>query len=147
MKKFMLYLLVVIVVIQLYRPKKNQSTSVSENHISTVVDVPNEIQVIMDRSCNDCHSNNTNYLWYHHIAPISWVVANHVKEGKEHLNFDEWGSYNENQLKHIMGDFSETIVKREMPLVGYIKLHPEAILTDDANQILLDWIATLEVKE
>ena len=144
MKKFLLYLLVVIVAIQLYRPKKNQSTIVPENHISTVVEVSNEIQSILDRSCNDCHSNNTNYLWYHNIAPISFVVASHVKEGKEHLNFDEWRSYNANQLKHIIGDFAETVETREMPLVGYLKLHPESILSDDDNQKLLAWIETLE---
>jgi len=137
-------LLLALIAIQLYQPKKNRSTLVPENHISSVIEVPDEVQVILDRSCNDCHSNNTNYLWYHSIAPISYVVSHHIKEGKEHLNFDEWAAYNTNQLKHIIGDFSETIETREMPLVGYLKLHPEAIISDTDNQKLLDWIETLE---
>ena len=146
MKKFLLYFLIVLVVIQFYRPKKNQRSVASENHISTVVEVPDAVQLILDRSCNDCHSNNSNYAWYHNIAPFSYVVANHIKEGKEHLNFDEWAAYNSDQLKHIIGDFSETIETREMPLVGYLKFHPEAVISDDDNQKLLDWIATLDNK-
>ncbi len=146
MKKILLYFFVIIAVIQLYRPKKNQHSVTSENHISTVVEVPNTIQLILDRSCNDCHSNNTNYEWYHTIAPFSWGVAMHVNKGKEHLNFDEWAAYNSNQLNHVLEGFSETIETREMPLVGYLKFHPEAVISDDDNQKLLDWIATLDSK-
>ena len=146
MRKVFFYLLVVILLAQLIRPHKNSGKEVSKNNISTQLNLPENIQGIINRSCNDCHSNNTNYQWYHAIAPFSWVVASHVKEGKEHLNFSEWATYNENQKEHIIDELKETISAREMPLVGYLKFHPEAVLSDVDNQKLLDWIKDLEVQ-
>ena len=143
MKNFLIYLFAFLLLIQLYRPTKNRSEAVSEQSIGINENVPEAIQNILERSCNDCHSNNTSYLWYHEIAPISYIVAYHVSEGKEHLNFDEWNTYNKDQKKHIIDDLQEVIESREMPLVGYLKLHPEAVISDGENQQLLDWIATL----
>jgi len=119
---------------------------VAKDSITASNEVPEKIQSILKNSCNDCHTNNTNYLWYHNIAPISWVVARHVKEGKEHLNFDEWTVYNKNQKRHILEDLKESIETREMPIVGYLKMHPEAIVSDSDNELLLDWIDSLETK-
>ncbi len=133
-----------LLLIQLYRPKKNAQEMVTSDNITDVVEVSKDVQTILERSCYDCHSNNTNYLWYHNIAPVSWIVGRHIKEGKEHLNFDTWSTYNANQKEHIIDDLKETIETREMPLVGYIKLHPEATLSVSDNQLLLDWIDSLE---
>jgi len=144
MKKILFYLILVLLLIQLYRPAKNTSEEISANTITTQLEVPENIQSILNRSCNDCHSSNTNYLWYHNVAPVSWVVAHHIKEGKEHLNFDEWGTYNADQINHIIEEFEESIESREMPIVGYLKLHPEAVISDADNLKLLDWIHTLE---
>lgn len=146
MKKFLFYLILVLLLIQLYRPTKNRSELVAKDSITASNEVPEKIQSILKNSCNDCHTNNTNYLWYHNIAPISWVVARHVKEGKEHLNFDEWTVYNKNQKRHILEDLKESIETREMPIVGYLKMHPEAIVSDSDNELLLDWIDSLETK-
>ena len=44
---------------------------------------------ILDRSCQDCHSNHTAWPWYSHVAPVSWVITRHVNEGREILNFSE----------------------------------------------------------
>ena len=144
MKKFLFYLVLILLLIQLYRPAKNTNELDASGSITRELVVSENIQSILERSCNDCHSNTTTYLWYHNIAPLSWVVANHVKEGKEHLNFDEWSNYNADQKGHIIDDLKESIETREMPLVGYLKLHPEAIISDSDNQLLLDWIDSLE---
>lgn len=144
MKRFLFYFVIVLLLIQLLRPTKNTNTNEAFKNISAEVDVPENIQGILKRSCNDCHSNDTNYLWYHNIAPISWVVASHVKDGKKHLNFDFWGKYNANQKAHIIEGLKETIETREMPLIGYLKLHPEAVISDEDNLELLEWIHSLE---
>lgn len=146
MKKFLFYLILVLLLIQLYRPTKNTNELVAEEGISVQNEVLENIQIILKNSCYDCHSNNTNYLWYHNIAPISWIVGGHIKEGKEHLNFDEWVNYNADQKKHIIDDLKESIETREMPLVGYLKFHPEASLSEADNQLLLDWINSLEIE-
>jgi hypothetical protein len=48
---------------------------------------------VLDRSCGDCHSNRTAWPWYTQIAPVSWVMAYGVGEGRKAVNFSEWGSY------------------------------------------------------
>src|ERR1700720_2261256 len=42
------------------------------------------------RACFDCHSNETTWPWYSHVAPVSWLVQNDVDGGRGHLNFTEW---------------------------------------------------------
>ena len=96
MKKGITVLLIVVVLIQFIRPEKNDSKE-GLNDISTVMNIPDEVKSIIKTSCADCHSNYTKYPWYSEIAPVSWYLAQHVNEGKEHLNFSEWTSYNKDQ--------------------------------------------------
>lgn len=143
MKKILLAILAVVVLIQFIRPEKNNSQNYS-NDISKVVDVPIEVQEILKTSCNDCHSNNTVYPWYSEIAPISWYLASHVNEGKEHLNFSEWTVYNENQKSHIIKDIEEELEEQKMPLKSYLIIHKDAKMTEDQYNTLLNWVKTIK---
>jgi len=142
MKKILLGILVVIILIQFIRPEKNVS-NIEINDITTVMEVPQEIKEIIKTSCADCHSNNTKYPWYSEIAPVSWYLAQHVNEGKEHLNFSEWAAYNKDQKSHILKDLEEEIDEHKMPLESYLWIHKEAILSVDKYDILLNWIKTI----
>ena len=113
MKKVVLVIVVIIGLMQFIRPQKNDSADFSKD-IATVVDVPENVQQILKTSCNDCHSNQTKYPWYSEIAPISWFLAQHVNEGKEHLNFSEWANYNANQKNHIVKDLQQEMEKQGM---------------------------------
>ena len=42
------------------------------------------------RACFDCHSNETVWPWYSHVAPASWLVWSDVMRGRRKLNFSEW---------------------------------------------------------
>lgn len=143
MKKVLLAVLVVIILIQFIRPDKNNSQNYT-NDISTVENVPVEVQEILKTSCNDCHSNNTEYPWYSEIAPISWYLASHVNDGKKHLNFSEWTSYNEDQKSHIIKDLKGELKDQEMPLKSYLIIHKNAKLTDSQYETLLNWVQTLK---
>jgi hypothetical protein len=143
MKKILLALLAIIILIQFIRPEKNNSNN-ELNAISTVMDVPAEVQEILKTSCNDCHSNNTVYPWYSEIAPVSWYLASHVNEGKEHLNFSEWASYNENQQSHIIKDIEEELQDKKMPLKSYLIIHENAKMTEAQYKIMLNWVKTLK---
>jgi hypothetical protein len=143
MKKILLAILAVVVLIQFIRPEKNNSQNYS-NDISKVVDVPTEVQEILKTSCNDCHSNNTVYPWYSEIAPISWYLASHVSEGKEHLNFSEWTAYNENQKSHIIKDIEEELEEQKMPLKSYLIIHKDAKMTEDQYNTLLNWVKAIK---
>lgn len=96
-----------------------------------------ETRAIAQRACYDCHSNETVWPWYSYVAPISFRVAEHVEEGREHLNFSAWDQPNEDADEII-----EVIQEGEMPLSDYLLLHAEARLTTDEQQILLDGLLT-----
>jgi hypothetical protein len=144
MKKVLLGILVVFILIQMIRPTKNDSRN-DINHISTVVPVPAEVEEILKTSCYDCHSNNTVYPWYSEIAPVSWYLAQHVNEGKEHLNFSEWTVYNKNQQDHIVKDLEEVLESHEMPLKSYLLMHEDAKMTPQQYEILMNWVQTIKV--
>ena len=79
-KKIFIALLVVLVLIQFFQPQKNTETNITEQHVYNVYSTPNEVKVILDKACNDCHSNNTNYPWYASIQPAAWWLNDHVKD-------------------------------------------------------------------
>jgi hypothetical protein len=142
MKKILLILLALVVLIQLIRPKKNHQEVDASKQIAAVLDVPADVQSILKRSCNDCHSNQTNYLWYHEIAPMSWMVAHHIKEGKEHINFDEFASYNARQKAHALEEIAEVVEHGEMPMKGYVVFHPETALSQSDIEKIKTWAST-----
>ncbi len=143
MKKVLLGILVGFILIQLIRPHKNDSKN-NINHISTVIDVPDEVEQILLNSCNDCHSNSTVYPWYSEIAPVSWYLASHVNDGKEHLNFSEWKTYNAHQKEHILNDLEEVLQSHEMPLKSYLILHKEAEMSKEQYSALVAWVKTIK---
>ena len=83
-----------------------------------------ETRALAVRACFDCHSNETRWPWYSHVAPASWLVQRDVDEGREALNFSEWQrTYKE------AGESSETVNEGEMPLQTYVLMHPSARLS------------------
>ena len=143
MKKVFLGIVVVFILVQMIRPNKNDSRN-DINHISTVIEVPDEVKEILKTSCNDCHSNFTVYPWYNEIAPISWYLASHVNDGKKHLNFSEWTVYNKNQQNHILKDLEEVLETHEMPLKSYLWIHKESELTNDEYKVLMAWVKSIK---
>jgi uncharacterized membrane protein len=135
-----------IIGIQFIRPNKNILDQPSENDITFDKNLTLEVKEIINTSCVDCHSNNTNYPWYNQIAPFSWLIANHVNEGKDHLNFSEWSIYNKNQKKHILDEIKEVIEENKMPLKSYLLLHNEGEITNQERQYLLEWIELEKIK-
>jgi len=83
-------------------------------------------------SCGDCHSNETRWPWYSHVAPASWLVQRDVEEGRSHFNVSEWGREgNEGD------EAAEELESGEMPPWFYLPLHPEARLSAADEQALL----------
>jgi hypothetical protein len=95
LKKILLALLVAFVIIQFFRPEKNQASGLAETDISYTYSIPGNIHNVLVEKCYDCHSNNTNYPWYNNIQPVAWWLNGHINHGKEHLNFSEFKNYPE----------------------------------------------------
>ena len=92
---------------------------------------PRAAQLVAN-SCGDCHSNLTKYPWYSNVAPMSWLLANHISEGRSKLNFSEW-----NKPQPPVEDLTEKINSGEMPGWQYELMHSNAKLSDADKKILI----------
>ncbi len=101
--------------------------------------VPPEVQTILARSCADCHSNRTHWPWYSHVAPVSWWLTDHVKQGRRHMNFSDWARYDHADADHVLNEICLTVKQGFMPLDSYTLLHRAAVLTPQDVGTLCAW--------
>lgn len=94
---------------------------------------------MLETSCYDCHSNETVYPNYAYVAPISWSVKHHVNEGREHLNFSEWGTFNKDLKKNMLENTVADLQQIRMPIPGYVAQHPDANLSAAQRKVLVDY--------
>jgi hypothetical protein len=137
-KKLLIVLLVIFVVAQAFRPEKNNSNDTSKD-ISNSYVVPENVKTILAKACYDCHSNNTRYPWYAEVQPVAWWINDHVKDGKKHLNFNEFDGYRIARQYKKLEECIEEVKDGEMPLTSYTIIHKDAKLSDDEKQILFTW--------
>ena len=136
----LIVLLNILVAIQFVQPARNQSVQASTSGIATIINVPENVQAILQRSCYDCHSNNTRYPWYAAIQPGSWWMASHIDEGKGELNFDDFASYSKRRQLSKLKAMQGAIEDESMPLPSYTLIHRDAILSQKNKKLLKDWI-------
>lgn len=105
-----------------------------------IYDASQTTEAIFKTSCFNCHSNNTNYPWYNKIQPVAWILEDHIAEGKEELNFNEFGSYSIRRQKSKLKSMASQIDDDEMPLSSYTLIHKEAKLSDEDKDKVLTWI-------
>lgn len=144
MKKILLWIIGVFVAIQLIPIDRTNKPIDKRQNFADVVKPPKEVVLILKNACYDCHSNEVKYPKYACIAPISWSIKHHINEGRERVNFSEWMKYNTDQKNHIIDDVLETVESKEMPLKGYIPMHPEANLTDVQRKVFNDYFKKLQ---
>jgi len=132
--------------IQFYRPDRTNPPIVEAETLEATTQVPENVQKILERSCNDCHSNKTVYPWYSNVAPLSWGLADHIAEGRRELNFSAWGTYNNKRKRHKLDEICEQITDGLMPHNQYLWIHRDARLFEADKKILCDWAETEEVK-
>ena len=135
-----LILFVVFVGLQFIPRTRNQSNSILETDFTKTFNVPNNIQNLLKNSCYDCHSNTTNYPWYSKIQPFSWILENHIKEGKEELNFNAFGNYSKRKQKSKLKSIISQIEDNEMPLSSYTLIHRDAKLSETDKKHILEWL-------
>lgn len=105
---------------------------------------PGEVESILRRSCYDCHSNETKWPWYAYVAPVSWLVAHDVEEGRRHLNLSDWGRFDANKRIAKADEMLEEIERGTMPMPKYVRLHAEAELTQSDVATLRKWADQVE---
>ncbi len=122
-KWIMLIGLCVFGVLQFIRPARTNPAVESSLALESHAHVEPAVAAILNRSCVDCHSNKTRWPWYTNVSPVSWFVVGHVNEGREQMNFSEWGRYSKRDQEKKLEDICELVTDGEMPLSSYTPLH------------------------
>ncbi len=142
--KFVLWIILVIFISIQFVPINRENPVGDENaDLLIVTQAPEEVRELMKNACYDCHSNETVWPWYSYVAPVSFIIAEHVKEGREHLNFSDWVSKDTAEYLSVLKHMKKEIDKNAMPLAGYVKLHSNAKMTDDRKELILNWIDSI----
>jgi len=134
MKRTLLIFLIIFIVMQFIQTDKTNPTVDKNIEIKANA----EVMKIFKTACYDCHSNETIYPWYSKIAPFSWVVSNHINEGRKALNFSTWEKYSDEEKKEHLKDIYRTVYA-SMPLQSYLWIHDDAILTKEQRTLIRDW--------
>jgi len=98
-----------------------------------------EVRAILSRSCRDCHTNETQWPLYSYVAPMSWIMAGHVHDGRERLNLSEWTSYDEDEQDKFLGGLCSQPKRGRMPLPSYLIIHRAATLAPSDVTTLCAW--------
>ncbi|MBW6536198.1 MAG: heme-binding domain-containing protein [Mariniphaga sp.] len=125
-------------IIQFFQPEKNRG-EITQNHLFEQTALPEGVQTILKNACLDCHSNQTTYLWYHQIAPVSWMINSHIADGKAELNLSEWGNWEPLDQMGALDKMADEIKSGEMPLNAYVLMHPKAKLTEEQKEQFHAW--------
>ena len=146
-KRLFLFFLFCVFAIQLIRPAKTNPPIDRAREITGIHPASVEAALVLQRSCNDCHSNRTAWPWYSHMAPASWLVAHDVNEGREALNFSEWGAYTPEKRNKLLKEVCENVSEGEMPPAQYTLVHQHARLTKSDAQSICSWTGQVPEQE
>lgn len=136
-------LAVIFVLIQFLPKGLPENHAETSNDLLSVYAVPEEVAGILKNSCYNCHSNNTDYPWYSYVTPVNYLIAHDVAEGREELNFSEWGQYDRKKQIKKLNEIPEEIEEGEMPLPIYTTIHGDAVVSEEQLTLLSAWAETL----
>jgi hypothetical protein len=145
-RKVLVFLLVVLLIIQFFRPAKNISPADQPNALAKVYPIPADVDTVLQNACYNCHSNNSKYPWYFNIQPSAWFLANHIKDGRRHLNFDEFMAYSKEKQDDKLKDLPDMVEHEEMPLPSYTWIHRDARLNEHQKAIVSAWAKQLRAQ-
>jgi hypothetical protein len=129
----------VFVVIQ-FLPTQMTNAAVDESRtVNARLRVTPEVNAILARSCNDCHTQQTRFPWYSRVAPFSWMLADHIREGRDHLNLSDWAAYDAEEQDLHLQNICRITKRGAMPIPSYLYIHRDAKLSDADVKTLCDW--------
>lgn len=142
-RKVLKWLVVAVVVVfiglQFVRPAKTNPAVDQTQTIHARLQVSPQVASILDRSCQDCHSNATRWPWYSNVAPASWFLIDHVNNGRSHMNLSEWGKLDKRQANKKLQEMCEEVSDKVMPIDSYTWIHRGAKLSAEDIKTLCDW--------
>lgn len=110
------------------------------NDFIAAMSPPENIAAMFRAACYDCHSDETRWPWYSHIAPISWQIAQDVNDGRKHIDLSEWPINDPDLALKKLEHMSDEIDDGDMPLAKYTLIHKDARLTSAQRNDLTRWL-------
>jgi hypothetical protein len=144
--KITIIIIIIIGVMQFFRPQKNFTTAEAPNDIAAKYDVPMGVLMNLYDGCYNCHSNYTKYPWYYNIQPVGWWMAHHINDAKRHVNFSEFAIYTPQQAAKKFKEIKREMDEKGMPLKSYLLMHKEARLTSEQYKNVSDWAQKMETQ-
>jgi hypothetical protein len=142
-KRLALALVVVFLLAQLVQPKRTNPPVVPSRSLEAHVQVPPSVLPILKRACGDCHSSETVWPWYSHIAPVSWLVIDDVNVGRSHVNFQDWEAQeNPKEAAEHLALICKQVKEKGMPPFTYRIMHKESRLSAEDITALCSWSQT-----
>ncbi|HKI94377.1 MAG TPA: heme-binding domain-containing protein [Gemmatimonadales bacterium] len=136
-------LVIALVGAQFIRPEHPRGVLPSDGRMNDLVTVPNGVDSLLRRSCYDCHSDETRWPWYSHVAPVSWLVIHDVRHARGDLDFSRWSTdpvrepTPQQQFRWMCQDVRRDI----MPPRLYLLMHADARLSEADKDLLCGWTA------
>lgn len=128
-----------LIAIQFVPVNRNNPAGDPSRSIYVAQPMPADVKAVFERSCKDCHSNETAWPWYSFVAPMSWVVARDVHQGRKKMNFSEWGSYPSQRKEDRLEEICEQVTNGEMPDRKYALFHRSARLSPQEREAVCQW--------
>ncbi len=132
---------ILLLAAQVFQPDRTNPPIDRSLTFESVVNPPAELTSLLKNACYDCHSHETKYPWYAYFSPVSWYLDNHIKEGRDELNFSIWASYDAADMPKIYKHVAEEVEESKMPLSSYTWLHPEARISAAQRDLIVKWFA------
>ena len=133
-------LITAFVVIQFVGIEKTNPEFDSSTDFIVMENPPEDVAQMLRSACYDCHSNETIWPWYSNIAPISWMLEEHVIDGRDNLNLNFWAEFDEEDRVYVIEEMIEEMEEGEMPIPGYLITHSAAKLSDAQKEKLFAWL-------
>ena len=128
LKQAAIVLVLAFVSAQFVRPEFANPPTDESRTIEAHMGAGSGLVAVLNRSCNDCHSNATVWPWYARIAPVSWLTAYVVSKGRGAVNFSEWARYGQGRQRMLLMESCRDVRQGKMPGL-YTVLHPETRLS------------------
>ncbi len=139
-KRIALVLVALFLIAQFVQPERTNPPIIPSRSLEAHVQVPPDVLPILKRACGDCHSSETKWPWYSHVAPVSWLVADDVNVGRSHINFHDWEAQeNPKEAAEHLGLICKEVREKGMPPFSYRLMHRESHLSDKDVDAICAW--------
>jgi hypothetical protein len=111
----------------------------SNKPLLTGAEIDAPVLTVLERSCQNCHSEKTEWPWYSYIAPASWLIESDVAQARVHMNLSHWDEYTAEKKEEILAQVGAVAQSGEMPPARYTAIHANAKLSAEERAQIYQW--------